>query len=131
MTMMTLTDLFDVMWDITMVNITARDADMKFLHEWIYGDEIHTSVHMDYEQEQGRLTIENVKINSHGDRKKNGTSEIGYSVKADLIPELLRNAPITHLMVMHFGMERCEAVADVELSALEVEVLLNDSQRNQ
>lgn len=52
--MITLRDLFQVTWDITELDITAREPDTtQYVHRWIYGEDIAKPVHIRYEQGRG------------------------------------------------------------------------------
>lgn len=121
--MMTLRDLFEVFWTITEANITARDADGKFLHKWIFGDKILVSRYMDYDIDQGKLTIVKEKINHHGDPARGG-SEMGWGVKTKLFQNDILDAPITHMTTASRGTGAHDLYADVEMQPLTVMALL-------
>ena len=124
--MMTLTDLFDVMWDITALHITARDHEGKFLHGWIYADGIseRETTHMYHDRIDGKLILVDVKINMHGTVKKNGQTEIGWGVNDKLIHKVLITAPVRHLNVINYSSDELEVYADVELSRQKTEELI-------
>ena len=96
--MITLRELFKVMWDITELNVTARDPDDEhFLHEWKYGKDIHETIHMYHDRQAGRLSIVKKDINHHG-KPKGNSFEMGWGVREKVFPAQLIDAEITHLM---------------------------------
>lgn len=120
--MMTLRDLFEVFWTITEATITARDADGKFLHKWIFGDDILKSRFMDADIDAGKLTIVNEKINHHGEPSRGG-AEIGWGVKTKLFPNDILDAPITHMTPTSYGNHH-GILADIEMQPLTIMALL-------
>lgn len=122
--MMTLRDLFEVMWSITELHINAYD-DNRLVHKWIYGPEAlqKETIHQYHERMDGMLTIVEEKINAHGDPTRGG-AEIGWGVKEKLFPTALIDAPITHLGVMnhHSGENRVDV--SIELSGLTAMTLI-------
>ena len=84
---MTLRELFEVMWAITELHITARDPGSKYLHRWIYGPDAQQkeTIHQYHERMEGKLTIVDGRINAHGESTRGG-SEIGWGVKEKLFP---------------------------------------------
>lgn len=112
--MITLRDLFKVTWDITELDITAREPDTtQYVHRWIFGEDISKPVHIRYEQEAGRLSIIEKKINAHGG------GEIAWGVKEKLLPADLIDAPITHLRLTRRCQDNGQTCAvDIELNRL-------------
>ena len=95
--MITLRELFRVTWDITVLQIVAREPDsMEFIHEWIYGEDIHESIHMYHDRMEGKLSIIEGRINHHGEPIRGG-AETGWGVKEKLFPAEILDAPVTHL----------------------------------
>ena len=115
--MMTLKDLFNVHWNVMELNITGRNPDGRFIHEWIYGEKIYVSGHMKRRVDEGELTIVEKKINYHHDRKSDGSAEIGWAVKEKELPKALITAPVVHLGFSS-KYEGTLIYADVELSEL-------------
>ena len=95
---MTLREIFEAFWTITEVDVTARDANGRFIHKWIYGPNIHVSMFQRHEVEDGKLTIVDGKINAHGDPARGGT-ETGWGVKEKLFPADMLDAPIRFMSV--------------------------------
>ena len=93
---MTLREIFEAFWTITEVDVTARDANGRFIHKWIYGPNIHVSMFKRHEVEDGKLTIVDCKINAHGDPARGGI-ETGWGVKEKLFPKDMLDAPIRHM----------------------------------
>lgn len=121
---MTLRDLFKVMWAITEIRITAREPeDGKYLHQWIYGPDIHETTQMFYGKQNGKLTVVKCKINAHGDETRGG-SEMGWGVKEKLLPKELIDAPIRHLGVVNSRSGEYRVYADVEMQKLTVMTLI-------
>lgn len=118
--MMTLRELSEVMWTITHVTITARDADLKFLHEWQFGPGLTESLQMYHKRMAGKLTIVDKKINAHGDANKSGVSEMGWGLKTNAIPKELLDAPVTHLNVTPSYSGETHISIDVEMHPLTV-----------
>ena len=112
--MITLRELFAVSWDITELEITAREPEsMKFIHEWIYGEDIHESTHMYYDRMEGKLSIIEGRINYHGEAARGG-AETGWGVKEKLFPKEILDAPVTHLSMYDKGRgKKCRV--DIEM----------------
>lgn len=117
---MTLREIAAAMWDITHVTVTARDADGKFLHEWMYGPDITESIHMYHERVAGRLTIVEGKINAHGDADRRGFTEIGWGLKPGVIPKDILDAPVTVLHVTPSYSRETHVRVDVTMHELTV-----------
>lgn len=117
--MIALNELSRVIWNITRLDITARDNEGKFLHRWIYGEQITETIHMYHERIAGRLTIVEGKINGQGDMTRGG-AEIGWGLKTDLIPKQLLTAPVTKLTPVNYKSGRLELMMDVEMHPLTV-----------
>lgn len=127
--MMTLRDLFGVMWAITEVRITAREPEEKrYLHKWIYGPNVHESTHMYYDRMHGKLSIIDGKINAHGDPVRGG-SETGWGVKTELFPKALIDAPIMHLGVINWKSGEYRVDADVEMPELTAMTLIPQEEK--
>ena len=97
---MTLRDLFDVTWTITRVELTARDAEQRFLHEFWIGEDCdreHLPPGMIREWEKDRLTLCARKINAHGEEIRGRQPEMGWGLKNKAIPDELLDAEIVHL----------------------------------
>ena len=98
--MITLRDLFEVTWDITKLDITAREPETTtYVHRWLYGEGITETIHMYHERKAGRLSIIEGRINHHGEPTRSG-SEIGWGVNEKLLPAEIIDAPVTHLLMM-------------------------------
>lgn len=116
---MTLFELFDVTWDITMVHIVARDDKTRFLHEWMIGEDISESPQIRYNQKEGKLTLKECKLNDHATRTRGGGTEIGWGVNKKMIPVELLTAPITHLLMGSRGVWKgTEVWVSVEIHPL-------------
>ena len=97
--MITLRDLFAVTWNITELDITAREPEtMTYVHRWIYGEDIVENIHLYHERRAGRLSIIDAKINHHGEPTRGG-SEIGWGVNEKLFPAEIIDAPMTRLLM--------------------------------
>lgn len=121
--MFILRDLLDAFWTITEISLTARDPDGKFLHEWVFGEDIRLTRHMEYEQDRGRLTFRNVKVNHHGERTRNGP-EIGWGVNMKIFPPGVLEAPVRHMSAhsSSMGLEGHSLIVDVEMQEYTVEI---------
>lgn len=91
---MTLDEIFDVTWDITELQITARDEKGLFLHEWLYAPGREMSTYQRYDIKDGKLTYIDRKINHHGEATRRGP-EMAWGVDKKRIHKELREAPIT------------------------------------
>lgn len=118
---MTLREVFEVYWDITEIHITARDHDLRLEHQWIYGPDVHESIHMWHDRKDGKLTIVDAKINAHGDSTRGG-SEMGWGVKEKLFPDQILDARITHF-VPSTRSKGDDLYVDIELDPVTVEIL--------
>lgn len=119
---MTLREVFDVYWDITEIHITGRyPPHLEYGHEWIYGPDVHESVHQWHDRKDGKLTIVDTKINAHGDQTRGG-SEMGWGVKEKLFPDQILDAKITHFTPStRSGGDTL--YVDIELDPITVEIL--------
>lgn len=124
---MTLKDLLDVLWTVVEVDITARDPEGVFLHEWIYGPDIKVSAHMAYEINKGKLTVVNAKVNEHGN-PKGSSIEMGWGVNKKLFPKDIIEALIKHMTVGN--RQRGDVLrVDIEMQPLTVMTLVEDSKQ--
>ena len=123
--MITLRELFKVMWEITELGVTARDPETeRFLHEWQYGKYIHETIHMYHDRRAGKLSIINKNINHHGKPKGNGF-EMGWGVSEKVFPTQLIDAEITHLITSPLPQGRGYRVScDISLDESIVKILL-------
>ena len=117
--MITLRDLFAVTWDITELDITAREPEtMTYVHRWLYGDGITETIHMYHERKAGKLSIIEGQINHHGEPTRGG-SEIGWGVNEKLFPAEIIDAPVTHLLMMPRSRGRgTRCCVDIEMHGL-------------
>ena len=116
--MMTLRDLVETFWTITELNITAREPNGTFIHEWLYGEDIKESIHMYHERMAGRLSIVEGRINAHGKATRGG-SEIGWGLEEKHFPKEMLAAPIRHMSAnakCGNGGHRCSI--DIEMQLL-------------
>lgn len=123
--MITLDELFNVTWDITRLDVTARTPGGHLLHEWVFGENVVETVHMYHRRIAGELTIIPVKINHHGEDNGRGVSEMGWGVKEELIPKELRDAPITHLIMTNRPRGETGVICDVEMQELTCAAMLS------
>ena len=117
--MITLRDLFEVTWDITELDITAREPEtMTYVHRWLYVEDIYETIYMYHARKAGRLSIINDKINHHGEPTRGG-SEIGWGVNEKLLPAEIIDAPATHLLMMPRSRGRgTRCCVDIEMHPL-------------
>lgn len=99
--MVTLRDMIDVYWKPTQINVTARDTDLKFLHEWMFGLDINETMYMYHDRKEGKLDIVDVRVNHFGTTKRNGDFEMGWGIIEKNFPDLILDAPIQHFMPGH------------------------------
>ena len=122
--MINLEEVFDVTWDITCADITARREDLSLIHEFIFVDPSYFVSHFQwYRVQEGTLSIIPGPINCHGESVR-GVSESAWGFKKDSIPKELMEAPITVMSMQ----ERCQNKGtkiriDVECNDMTVEVL--------
>lgn len=123
---MTLKEIFDVFFTITEASITARDADGRLLHRWIFGKDIFIGTGMQEDLNKGILTIVDTSINIYGDERKSGWCD-AWAVKEKVFPKKLLDAPITFMSACNtkwYSSEAHRIRVDVEMQPLEVEVLV-------
>ncbi len=96
---MTLTDIFEVTWDITELYITAREEDLTFIHQWIYAPDPGLSIHQKYDIADGKLTVIEKRINVHG-KDTRGGPEMAWGVETKAIHKELITAPVSLLMML-------------------------------
>lgn len=121
--MITLRELFAVTWSITRVHISARDSNLLLLHEFIFGDSYHLGIGERWDVEQGKLSVIIGKINEHGEPTRGG-AEMGWGYKKKSIPDLLMDAPVTHLsMVSRCQSKGYDVYIDVECAPMTVDLL--------
>ena len=120
---MTLNDIFAVTWDITELSITARDADGRFLHEWLYAPGEILSMHQRHDIEDGKLTYIDRPINAHGKNTRGG-SEMAWGVDKKRIHKELREAPITVMSMYMMSQGRGTSCrVDVTMHSLTAEAV--------
>ena len=121
--MINLKEVFDVTWNITCADITARREDLSLIHEFIFVDESYNvSSRQWYDIKSGRLTIVLGPINWHGQSVR-GTSESGWGFKERSIPKELMEAPITMMSMRDRCSGGTQIRIDVECNDMTVEVL--------
>lgn len=122
--MINLQEVFDVTWDITCAQITARREGLSFIHEFIFADPSYfVSQFQWYRIQEGKLTIVPGPINCHGELVR-GVSESGWGYKNGSIPKELMEAPITVMSMRERYQNKGKHIRiDVECNDLTVEVL--------
>lgn len=121
--MINLQEVFDVTWDITCAQITARREGLSFIHEFIFADPSYfVSQFQWYRVQEGKLSIIPGSINCHGEAVR-GVSESGWGFKKGSIPKELMEAPITVISMRERGQKGTHIRIDVECNDLTVEVL--------
>ena len=128
--MITLNELFEVTWNITELDVMARDPGGHLLHEWIFGQDVVETIHMYHRRIAGELTIRQEKINHHGEDTGRGTSEIGWGVKEQMIPKELRESPITHLIMSNRRSGETKVYCDAEMQELTCEMIISREGNN-
>lgn len=123
--MITLREIFKVFWTITRAEITVRQPDLRFVHKWIYGENINESSHMYYDRISGRLSIIDRKINHHGDDGRGGC-ETGWGVKEKMFPKDILDAPITHMSVINHHSGEHTLYVDIEMHELTAMSLIQE-----
>lgn len=121
----TLSDIFDVAWTITRVEITARDPDLRLLHVFWIGEQCdrdHLPRGCVRRWGQGEMTLSPRKINVHGDAKGK-LPEMGWGYKDKSIPKELMDAEVTKLSMHSRDLISCVVAIDVTLQPLTVEKL--------
>ena len=121
--MMTLRDLAEVWWDIQLVSVDARTEDGKLLHTWEFGENIRETNHMWHDRKKGVLDIVDVKVNDHGKEKKNGRFEDGWGVNKKVFPDLILDAPISHMVPSPSNYFGDKVYIDVVMSREAVEMV--------
>ena len=124
---MTIRDICKATWDITELDIMAREPEtLELLHQWIIGENPPDSAQIRWDIERGRLTVLDWKINTRGDKKKNGTTEGGWSVKTEQIPDELLDAPVITLqMGSRGGWNGTRAMIGIEMNRLTAACLVS------
>ena len=121
--MINLQEVFEVTWNITCADITARREDLSFIHEFIFADESYNvSSRQWYAIKSGELTIVLGPINWHGQPVR-GTSESGWGFKERSIPKELMEAPITVMGMRDRCSGETQIRIDVECNEMTVEIL--------
>ena len=130
--MITLRDIFAVTWDITELQITAREPEsLRFIHQWIYGEGIRETTHMYYDRLDGKLTLVSKRINHHGEATRGG-AEIGWGVNEKLFPAAILDAPVTHMLMSARSQSRgTECSVDIEMHRLTAETIITREADNE
>lgn len=120
--MITLRELFQVYIEPTELTITAYHNN-HYAHEWIFGDDVYETVHMFQRRKAGKLSIVDIRVNHHGEPTSHGP-EMGWGVNEKVIPALILDAEVTHLLPCSRSMSRGQSlIAHIELDPLQVEVI--------
>lgn len=120
---MTLDEIFEVTWDITELQITARDEKGLFLHEWIYAYGREMSMNQRYDIKDGKLTYIDRKINCHGEATRRGP-EMAWGVDKKRIHKELREALITVMSMYMMSQGRGTSCrVDVTMHSLTAEAV--------
>lgn len=77
----TLRDVLPLMWDVTKLDLDVRE-DYKLVCKYLISEDAteKLTVYQRHDVADGKLIAVDAKINTYGDVKKNGTSEMGWSV---------------------------------------------------
>jgi hypothetical protein len=97
--MMTLRDLFNTMWDITVVKIDAREDGTRLIHQFIFSQFYHPGLTERHDIEAGKITVVLGRINHHGEPTRNG-SEMAWGWVKGSIPDYFMDAEIVHFLPM-------------------------------
>lgn len=120
---MTLRDLIPVWWTPVKITIIARNEDRHFLHEWIFGPDVHESMHQWHDRKDGKLDIIDTRVNFHGEPKKKGDSEMGWGINPKIFPDAILDAPI-QVMVPTTSSSYGDSVRlEVEMNPMQVEII--------
>lgn len=103
---------------------------MKFIHRWIYGENIHESDHMYHDRKDGLLSIIEQKINHHGDDARGGT-EMGWGVKEKIFPKDILDAPITHMSAVNAYEGGHTIYVDIEMHEMTVAAILEQEEEDE
>lgn len=96
--MITLRDLLDATWDVTLLRVDLRKPDGELIQRYILGEgqcEDIATAEQKSDMNAGKLEMIDAKINHRGDIKSNGMSEIAYSPNLDGIPADLLETQVT------------------------------------
>lgn len=98
--MIVLKDLLEVMYDITQMEILARNHDGQRIYSFYFSE--HDFAYLPptsrREVRDGEKMFIQGKINAFGKRRNNGQSEMGYEVNMKAIPKELLDAEVTHIL---------------------------------
>lgn len=124
--MITLRELFTVMWTITRVEVWARREDGQLLHRFWIGEDCdreHLPPGMISDWTHDKLTLAPRKINEHGELVR-GNIEMGWGFKKGTIPKEILDAEVTHLRVHNVGPHESKTVdIDVVMPEMHIEIL--------
>ena len=130
--MVTVSDLLDIIWDVTELEVNAYD-NYRLQHRWIIGENIDESHHQWYERKKGELSIIDRKINHHGDKTNRGCLwETGWGANKKNVPSQILAAEVTHMLLIerlkiHPGVQPGkELCVSVKMDSLTVETLKSE-----
>lgn len=103
---------------------------MKYIHRWIYGEDIHESSHMFNDRMSGKLSIIEQKINHHGDDARGGP-EMGWGVKEKIFPKDILDAPITHMSAVNAYEGGHTIYVDIEMHEMTVAAILEQEEEDE
>lgn len=97
--MITLRDLLDATWDVTLLRVDLRKPDGELIQRYILGEgqcEDIATAEQKSDMNAGKLEMIDAKINHYGDIYKNGNWESGWGTNFKAIPKSLLDAEVVH-----------------------------------
>lgn len=114
--MITLRDLLDATWTVTLLHVDLRKPDGELIQSYILGEgqcEDIATAEQKSDMHAGKLEMIDAKINHYGDVYKNGNWESGWGTNFRAIPKNLLDAEVVHF----HQKSRCGTNTGSELSA--------------
>ncbi len=107
-----------LIWDVVELNLSVREEPMgRLIKRYRIGPGCNEE-NLTYSEwddvKRGKLVVMDIKINAHGDAKKNGQPEMCWGVELSRIPEELLGMQVDHMSVWSRG-NGCMLSADLSV----------------
>lgn len=98
-----LVDILPLIWDIVELDLSVREKPMgRLIMRYRIGpgcNEDNLSYSEWHDVKAGKLVVMDIKINAHGDKLKNGQSEMAWGVELKRIPEEFLGMQVDHMLI--------------------------------
>lgn len=129
--MVKLEDLLSIIWNVTLLHISAYSDDLRLYHTYMIGQKIELSVYQWHDVEKGELTAIERQINDHGTVNKRGLAESGWGINIKKIPQEMLESEVWHMSLMPRGSSTgTELIVSVRMPYMAVQMLKDELQQD-